>query len=41
MEPNQSAISSGVKALDDFIGDKYAVVAEFPPYRILKRRFEQ
>jgi hypothetical protein len=41
IEPNQSAISSGVKALDDFIGDKYAVVAEFPPYRILKRRFEQ
>lgn len=40
-EPNQSAISSGVKALDDFISDKYAVVAEFPPYRILKRRIEQ
>jgi len=30
-----------VKALDDFISDKYAVVAEFPPYRILKRRIEQ
>ena len=41
VEPNQSAISSGVKALDDFISDKYAVVAEFPPYRILKRRIEQ
>jgi hypothetical protein len=41
IEPNRSAISSGVKALDNFISDKYAVVAEFPPYRILKRRMEQ
>jgi hypothetical protein len=40
VEPNQSAISSGVRALDDFISDKYAVVAEFPPYRVLKRRIE-
>ena len=40
IEPNQSAISSGVKTLDNFIGDKYTVVAEFPPYRILKRRIE-
>jgi|GEM_PF-760195 hypothetical protein len=38
VEPNQSAISSGVKALDDFIVDKYTVVADFPPYRILKRK---
>jgi hypothetical protein len=37
-EPNQSAVSSGVKALDDFIVDKYTVVAEFPFYRILKRK---
>ena len=39
-EPNESAISSGVTALDEFILDKYAVVSEFPPYRILRRKLK-
>jgi hypothetical protein len=37
-EPNESALSSGVTTLDDFITEAYSVVAEFGPYRILKRK---
>ena len=37
-EPNESAVSSGVTALDEFIADTYFVVAQFPPYRVLERR---
>ena len=37
-EPNESAFSSGVTTLDDFIAEAYSVVAEFGPYRILKRK---
>src|SRR5262245_14810209 len=36
-EPNESAVSSGVTALDDFIADTYFVVARFPPFVVLQR----
>ena len=36
-EPNESAVSTGVTALDEFISPSYFVVAKFPPYFILER----
>jgi hypothetical protein len=36
-EPNESAVSSGVTTLDEFIARTYYVVAGFPPYFILER----
>ncbi len=37
-EPNQSAISSGVKILDNYIADHYVPVMQYGPYTIWKRR---
>lgn len=37
-EPNESALSSGVTTLDEFIAGNYSVVAELGSYRILKRK---
>lgn len=37
-EPNESALSSGVTALDDYIARTYSPVVEFGTYRILERK---
>jgi hypothetical protein len=37
-EPNGSAISSGVTRLDDFLRERYAEVAAFPPTHVVLRR---
>ena len=37
-EPNQSSVSSGIRLLDDFLGQSYVEVKNRKVYRILKRR---